>query len=103
MKCHVSLYRYLVPASQNDRLEKLAAKISKNVNCDKHIRHKTTMIPPWILKKHDIQFARVFSHKIHIFYFLLIFCGFYFLDRSRSRAICTYTSWWLSLWYKHWF
>lgn len=50
---------YFILPGQNKKLENLSKKLTKNVDCDFFIRHKTMMIPPSVLKKHKIKFARV--------------------------------------------
>lgn len=60
--------RYFVPAEENEKLEKLAAKLAKDVKCNFYVRHKTMMIPPSILQEHNIKFARVFCREIPIIF-----------------------------------
>lgn len=45
--------------SDNKKLEDLARKMSKKIDCDMYIRHKTLMIPLSVLRKHKIEFTRV--------------------------------------------
>lgn len=57
--CFIMLHRYFVPSEHNLKLESLVAKITKTIDCDLYIRHKNLMIPPSVLRKNDIKFARV--------------------------------------------
>lgn len=55
---------YVIPNSENGNLEKLVKKMAgiKSLDaesCNLYIRHKMTMIPPSVLKKHKINFVRV--------------------------------------------
>lgn len=51
--------RYIIPLEDSAKLEALAAKIAIEMDCDFYLRHKTIMIPPSILHKNGINFARV--------------------------------------------
>ncbi|XP_055306843.1 lysine-specific demethylase 4D-like [Sitodiplosis mosellana] len=53
---------YHVPPQYNGKLEKLATSLSKKMNCDYYIGHKTTMIPPTVLKKRKIPFGRLIQN-----------------------------------------
>lgn len=61
---HNPLCRIFVPETENDRLEQLVKKMhGPDVRCELPIRHKTTLIPPSILKENNIKFARVSKYK----------------------------------------
>lgn len=49
---------YVIPRSEGKKLEKLVRKYTLG-KCDLFIRHKQIMVPPTVLKKHNIKFARV--------------------------------------------
>lgn len=46
---------YIVPGPEGRKLEKIVA----SKECSQYIRHKNTMVPPSLLKKHKIEFSRV--------------------------------------------
>lgn len=50
---------YMIPLEDSDKLEKLAAQMSIEMNCDFYVRHKNITIPPSILHKNGINFTRV--------------------------------------------
>lgn len=64
-------FRILIPPEENAKLERLSKKLSKSKACDFYIRHKTMLIPPSLLEKHKIKFARVIQASIFNFIFLL--------------------------------
>lgn len=63
---------YFIPKEENKKLERFVKKITKNINCDFYIRHKTIMIPPSVLHKNNIKFARV-RLTLLLIIFLLFF------------------------------
>lgn len=64
--------RYFIPESENKKLEMLANSLAQSryqitKTCGLFVRHKTLLIPPSLLRKNGIEFARVSV------YFLLFF------------------------------
>lgn len=55
-------FRYFVSGKHLPKLEQLIQQMAKETGCPKYIRHKGMMIPPSLLKKHGIDFARVWIH-----------------------------------------
>lgn len=55
-----------MPLEENKKLEALAEKIAGKIDCDLYIRHKNMMIPPSVLAKNHIKFARVCSFLIFL-------------------------------------
>lgn len=51
---------YIVPGKEGKKLEKLIERIY--TDCPLSIRHKTTMVPPSILKKNGIKFSRIIQY-----------------------------------------
>lgn len=49
---------YIKPKEERQKLEKFCKKITKKVNCDFYLRHKTIMIPPSVLQKNNIKFCK---------------------------------------------
>lgn len=66
-------HRYFVPSEENIKLEKLSQKLSRNMECDFYLRHKTMMIPPEILAKNKIKFHRVSIYLVIYLAVIFIF------------------------------
>lgn len=88
---------YFVRFEDNKKLETLSAKISKNMGCDKYIRHKTLLIPPSVLVRHKIKFCRVSFNRLDfsILFFHFIFSILFFKGHSKSWRIYCLAPWWL--------
>lgn len=52
---------YIIPKSEGGKLEEQVKK-STFAKCELFIRHKQMMVPPSVLKKYNIKFARVSKH-----------------------------------------
>lgn len=63
--------RYFVPESENTKLEKLIETLHEKEQCCFEIRHKYFLIPPSVLREHNIQFARVSHLKVIIRWILV--------------------------------
>lgn len=52
---------YAVPGKYGEKLEKLSAEWATSIglNCNLYLRHKAIMVPPSVLKRNEIPFARV--------------------------------------------
>lgn len=55
---------YIIPNSEREKFEELANELGSSISsCNNIVRHKAMMIPPSVLKKHNIKFSRVVQHE----------------------------------------
>lgn len=71
---------YIIPKEENYKLENFCKKVSKNFDCTFYLRHKTLMIPPSILKKNGIKFARVCLTSIFFSFYFPPMCYYSYLS-----------------------
>lgn len=74
----IVLLRYFIHNDDRAEFEKLTKRLCKKIKCSFYLRHKTLLIPPSVLKKNKIRFARVgyFSKKLFKLLFHFIFSFF---------------------------
>lgn len=89
---------YFIPASENEKIEKLANDFGKKVHttCNNFIRHKSLLIPPTVLRKNNIKFGRVVQRPNE---FIISFSGGYHAGfncgLNKAEAINFGTTRWL--------
>lgn len=98
--------RYIIAKEDNKKLENLAKKVSNIIDCNNYLRHKTLMIPPSVLKKNKIKFARVCFFVSHLFRsislsltkFIVFISIIIKLGSPKSWTVYNYTTWHVSFW-----
>lgn len=83
---------YSIPSSQANKLEDFVqGEAKRTYNCDKFIRHKSTMIPPSVLRSNGIEFGKVKTlfinyiqlhiseQALYVFFYFILLLLFLFL------------------------